>query len=74
MSNINVNNITPLAGTTGTVSISGSLFVSGNIAAHGNLTLGNENTDTITVASEFTSSLIPDVDNAFDLGTTTKLG
>ena len=72
MSNINVNNITPLAGTTGTVSISGSLFVSGNIAAHGNLTLGNENTDTITVASEFTSSLIPDVDNAFDLGTTTK--
>jgi hypothetical protein len=72
MSNINVNNITPLAGTTGTVSISGSLFVSGNIAADGNLTLGNENTDTITVSSEFTSSLIPDVDNAFDLGTDSK--
>ena len=43
MSNINVNNITPLSGNTGTVSVSGSLIVSGSITANGNITLGEVN-------------------------------
>tara|TARA_R110001592_G_scaffold95936_5_gene275899 strand:+ start:4187 stop:4906 length:720 start_codon:yes stop_codon:yes gene_type:complete len=72
MSNINVNNLTPLAGTTGTVSISGSLHVSGNLSANGTLTFGNENTDAIALNAEFTSSLIPDLDDIFDLGSSSK--
>jgi hypothetical protein len=72
MSNINVNTLTPLAGTTGTVSVSGSLHVSGNLSANGTLTLGDANTDNILLNAEFTSSLIPDLDNKMDLGTSTK--
>ena len=72
MSNLNVNTITPLAGTTGTVNVSGSLHVSGNISANGNLTIGNEATDTISMSAELTSSIVPDVNLAFDLGSGTK--
>ena len=41
MSNINVNTITPLAGTSGTVNVSGSLKVSGSVTANGNIILGD---------------------------------
>ena len=72
MSNINVNNITPLAGTSGTVSISGSLHVRNNISANGTLTFGDANTDNISLNAEFTSSMIPDLNNKFDIGTSAK--
>ena len=72
MSNINVNNITPLAGNTGTVSISGSLHVRNNISANGTLTFGDANTDNISLNAEFTSSMIPDLNNKFDIGTSAK--
>ena len=72
MSNINVNNITPLAGTSGTVSVSGSLHVSGNLSANGTLTLGDANTDNILLNAELSSSLIPDVNNQFDIGSLSK--
>ena len=72
MSNINVNTLTPLTGTTGTISVSGSLHVSGNLSANGTLTLGNENTDNIALNAEFTSSLVPDLNNVFTLGTAVK--
>ena len=63
MSNINVNNITPLAGSSGTVSVSGSLHISGDLSTNGTLTLGDANTDSIALNAEFTSSLIPNVDD-----------
>ena len=72
MSNINVNNITPLAGTSGTVSISGSLHVRNNISANGTLTFADANTDNISLNAEFTSSMIPDLNNKFDIGTSAK--
>lgn len=73
MSNINVNTITPLAGTTGTVNVSGSLHVSGNLSANGNLTLGNETTDTISMSADLSSSVIPDINNTFTLGLPNKV-
>lgn len=72
MSNLNVNNITPLAGTTGTVSVSGSLFVSGNITANGNINLGNEDIDSVSFGAEISSSIIPDATNTYNLGSAAK--
>jgi len=72
MSNINVNNITPLAGTTGTVSVSGSLVVSGSITANGNIILGNEAGDSVSLGAEVSSSIIPDATDTYDLGSPTK--
>ena len=72
MSNINVNTITPLAGTSGTVSVSGSLLVSGNITAQGNLTFGNQDTDSVAFGAEISSSVVPDANNLYELGSASK--
>ena len=64
MSTLYVNTITPNSGDT--VSISGSLFVSGAI------TLGDANTDSVSFGAEISSSIIPDLDNIFDLGSSAK--
>ena len=76
MSLLIVNTIQPQTGTivniSGSLQISQSLIVADDITLSGKLTLGNANTDNIVVNSEFTSSLIPDIDGAFDLGTGVK--
>ena len=72
MSNINVDNITPLAGITGTVSVSGSLHVSGSVTANGNIVLGNEVGDSVSLGAEVSSSIIPDANNTYDLGSNAK--
>ena len=72
MSNINVNNITPLAGTSGTVSVSGSLLVSGSVTANGNIVLGDSVADSVSLGAEVSSSIIPDATNKYNLGSLTK--
>lgn len=51
--------------------IGGSSAVEGtftNLTATGNTTLGNADTDTVTVTADVASSLIPSADNTYDLG------
>lgn len=69
--------INPLSITTGVITgsnlyLSGNAVIDGDITLGGNLTIGNANTDNVTFASDISSSLIPDVDVAFDLGTNSK--
>ena len=46
--------------------------VTGNITLGGNLVGGDANTDSITINADFTSSLIPNTDNTYDLGSSSK--
>lgn len=46
--------------------------ISGNLTVDGNTTLGDANTDTVTVTAQFASDLLPSTDNARDLGSTAK--
>ena len=54
--------------------ITGNLYVSGNVEAVGNVTIGgnivigDESTDTVTINARITSSLLPELDNTYDLG------
>ena len=55
----------------------GSLFrvdgngeFTGDVTIAGNLTLGDQVTDSINVVADFTSDLLPQTDNTFDLGAT----
>ncbi len=50
----------------------GELRTSGSIIMKGNITIGDQNTDNIILAGEVSSSIIPDVHNAFDLGSADK--
>jgi len=57
--------------TTTDVNVGGALDVTGNLTVDGSLTLGNGNTDNLVINARIDSSMIPDNDNAFDLGSST---
>lgn len=51
-----------------TLQVDESATITADLTVNGNTTLGNTNTDTVTIAAELASSLIPSVDNSYDLG------
>ena len=54
------------------LNVDGSVHVTGNITADGNITLGDDDTDSITINSEIASDLVPDIDDFYSLGELTK--
>ena len=52
--------------------ITGDLHSTGNITFSGDLTLGDDDSDTVTFTSDVNSSLMPDVNDVSNLGTLTK--
>lgn len=57
---------------TGNQRITGNLDVDGNIVLGGNIRIGDQDVDTVTVAADFTSDLLPNASNLYDLGSSTK--
>jgi len=53
---------------TGTLSVSTNTTLTGTLAVNGNTTLGDAASDTVTVNADIASSLIPSVDDSYDLG------
>jgi hypothetical protein len=72
MSNINVNNLTPLLGSGSSVSISGSLVVKNDVTIGGHLYIGDQDNDNVKFSAEVSSSVIPNNHNVWDLGSLTK--
>lgn len=72
MSNINVNNLTPLLGSGSSVSVSGSLVVKNDVTIGGHLYIGDANTDSVTFSAEVSSSILPDANVTYDLGSSAK--
>jgi hypothetical protein len=54
------------------VAITGSLTTTGDVNIGGNITIGDNTTDTLNFVAALSSSLIPSITNAFDLGSSTK--
>jgi len=52
--------------------ITGNLAVTGNFTLGGNITIGDADTDSVEFASDVNSDILPNTDNTFDLGKTTK--
>jgi len=52
----------------GDTNITGDLDVTGDVTIGGNITIGNQTLDTVTVVADFTSNLVPDVTDTYDLG------
>jgi hypothetical protein len=66
-------NITTTGNITGSnLKLTGNADISGNVVIGGNITVGDATTDFINFGGEISSSFIPDIDSAFDLGSTTK--
>jgi hypothetical protein len=56
----------------GDMSVDGNIDVTGDVTIGGNIRIGNQDVDTITVVADFTSSLIPDDDRTYNLGSAGK--
>lgn len=52
--------------------ISGNLTVHGNATINGNLTLGDADTDNIVFGADVNSSIIPNTDDTYDLGSSSQ--
>ncbi len=52
--------------------ITGNANIGGNLTLGGQLTIGDNTSDTVNVVASLSSSLIPQTDNIFDLGSLTK--
>ena len=52
--------------------ITGNLSVTGNFTLGGNITIGDADTDSVEFASDVNSDILPNIDNTFDLGSTSK--
>jgi hypothetical protein len=53
--------------------ITGNANIAGNLTLGGTITIGDANTDNLVVNADLSSSIIPDITNVFDLGSTTKV-
>ena len=56
----------------GNIIQTGSIDLTGNIVLGGNITIGDQTTDIVQFGGEVSSSIIPIVNNSFDLGSTSK--
>ena len=54
------------------LSVGGNLTVTGNATINGNLTFGDAATDTVAFGADINSNIVPDVDNTYDLGSSTQ--
>jgi hypothetical protein len=61
-------NITANTNITGNLAVTGDVNATGNVVIGGNITIGNELTDEIVINASIQSDLIPQADNAYDIG------
>ena len=59
-------------GSFGRLEVGGNTNLTGNITIGGNMTLGDADSDSISISADLTSNLIPNADNTFDLGSSAK--
>ena len=59
-------------GSFGRLEIAGNSTIGGDLDLTGNITIGDADTDSLTINADLTSNLIPDVDSTFDIGTSAK--
>ncbi len=52
--------------------VNGDVDVTGNVTIGGNITLGDADTDSLTFDADVASNIIPDIDDTYTLGTSTK--
>ena len=55
----------------GNLTVTGNTNVTGNVVIGGNITIGDALTDNITINAAIKSSLVPDADNTYNLGSVT---
>ena len=74
-SDINLNSPVTVSGATtiqDNLNVTGNVDITGDLTLGGNITIGDATTDSVTVAADFESNLVPNASNTYDLGSNTK--
>ena len=67
-----ISGSTTSTGSFGRLEIIGNSSLGGNLDLSGNITIGDSDTDSLTISADLTSNLIPNADSTFNLGSLTK--
>jgi len=67
-----ISGSTTSTGSFGRLEIIGNSSLGGNLDLSGNITIGDSDTDSLTISADLTSNLIPNADSTFNLGSPTK--
>ena len=59
-------------GSFGRFQVAGNSTIGGDLDLTGNITIGDADTDSLTINADLTSNLIPDTDSTFNIGSTAK--
>ena len=68
----NISGSTTSTGSFGRLEIIGNSVLGGDLDLTGNITIGDSDTDSLTITADLTSNLIPNTDSTFNLGSPTK--
>ena len=59
-------------GSFGRLHVAGNSNINGDVTIGGNINIGDADTDSLTIAADLTSNLVPNADSTFDIGTSAK--
>jgi len=59
-------------GSFGRLEIAGDSSLTGDVTIGGNINIGDADTDSLTIAADLTSNLVPNADSTFNIGSTAK--
>ncbi len=68
----NISGSSTSTGSFGYLNVAGNSNFIGDLTLGGNITIGDATSDSVTVAADFSSNLIPDANVTYDLGSSTK--
>jgi len=59
-------------GSFGRLHVAGDSNINGDVTIGGNINIGDSDTDSLTIAADLTSNLVPNADSTFDIGSNAK--
>ena len=69
---LTIDNTGTVSGSATSTGSFGYMNVSGDTVIGGNLTLGDADTDSVSFGAEISSSMVPDADSSYDIGSSSK--
>ena len=68
----NISGSSTSTGSFGKLEVAGNSTLTGDLTLGGNIQIGDADTDSITITADLSSSIIPDADNTYDIGSSAK--